>query len=478
MTRTLQGIRLALAVAGALTVLSTPGYAQIRCDLAETVTQCINRELAKTDTQGVNAAKVEQKQAPKKTETSLDDINGLSSSVKDFLPLLQLGGVLGAVQTDDKSGLVTVALNTPFIGSSGMEKKDNALQLRAVIDTTAKLFEPLKAQLPAANRDTLAKQLTTAKTDAENVTLQGSYNFSSRRFGRNFHQHEDTLDALFAEALRSAASARTAFNASLIALSNAHPGVSFTVPIKTLKSADVLQIESEIATIVAAEAKLDAALATAIRQSGLDVYGQLVTNQPQLQFSFSRSFRDDLYGPDLVTGRVSYEMGLDNTLNSALGSYNGTCAANAAACFKTYSAFAGSPATRAAIKDGSRVSFWAEFVWNEDYHFTRTDPLLDLTIADGTGWTAGLDYGRLLGVDDRGVAAGRFDASLRWESPSDKAKDTRLVATITVTKKFGDMSIPFGLVYANKEKFLTQAGIDKGLTANIGLKFNLFPELK
>ena len=38
------------------------------------------------------------------------------------------------------------------------------------------------------------------------------------------------------------------------------------------------------------------------------------------------------------------------------------------------------------------------------------------------------------------------------------------------------VSIPFGIVYANKAKYLT--GVDQGLGANVALKFNLFPALK
>jgi hypothetical protein len=228
---------------------------------------------------------------------------------------------------------------------------------------------------------------------------------------------------------------------------------------------------------VDAEQKLDTALSAAIKQAGLDVYGQLVTNQPQLQIAVSRSVRDDLFGPDLLTGRVSYEMGLGNTLNSALGLHNGTCSANPTSCFKTYATFAGDATNRAAIKAGSRLSVYAEFVANEAYRFARADPVLNLTIPDGTGWTAGLDYGRLLAVDAGGTAGGRVDGSIRWESPSDDTADRRFVAILTITKKLGDVSIPFGIVYANKEKFLTQSGVDKGLGANVGLKFNLFPAL-
>ena len=94
----------------------------------------------------------------------------------------------------------------------------------------------------------------------------------------------------------------------------------------------------------------------------------------------------------------------------------------------------------------------------------------------GTDFSAGLDYGRLFGVSDAGVADGRVDGSLRYEHRSNAPDDTRFVTSLTITKKVGDISIPFGIVYANKPRFLT--GVDKGLTANVGLKFNLFSGAK
>ena len=60
--------------------------------------------------------------------------------------------------------------------------------------------------------------------------------------------------------------------------------------------------------------------------------------------------------------------------------------------------------------------------------------------------------------------------------PDDQAPKSRLVASLTITKKLGELSIPFGIVYASEPKYLT--GVDHGLTANVGLKFNLFPDLK
>ncbi|OFW10858.1 MAG: hypothetical protein A3H96_20735 [Acidobacteria bacterium RIFCSPLOWO2_02_FULL_67_36] len=463
-----------------LAVLCLPsrGNGQDLCQPTETIAKCWDR-LTSERLKPVNGQeKKAQQETPRKTETGLADISGLSSSVKDFLPLLQMSGVLGAVQKDDQTGAVTVALNTPFVGSSRYgDDRDNALQVKAVIETTAKLFEPLKKKLPEKDRAALEKQLLGSNENADNVTLHASYNFSSRHLGRNFAQHSDALNALFDAATRGevAAQEQAFLTAAGQIFQKLKSNISST-QWKDMSPADRRVIQEGLPGIVAAEIDATAAYAARLKAVGLDVYGQLVTNQPQLQITASRSFRDDLFGPDLVSGRISFEMGLGNSLNAALGPYNGTCAVKADECLATYAAFLKDPRIKAAIKEGSRFSIYVEVIKNEDYHFVSADPALDLAIAEGTGWTAGLDYGRLIAVDDTGTAGGRVDASLKWEAPADKTVDRRLVASLTITKKLGDISVPFGLVYANKPKYLT--GVDQGLGAHIGLKFNLFPGLK
>jgi hypothetical protein len=424
-------------------------------------------------------AKAEQAKAAKKTETSLADVKGLSSSVKDFVPLLQMSGVLGAMQTDDKTGVMTVALNLPFPGGSSATtttgvKRDNALQIKAMIDTTAELFEPVKKKLPEANRDALVKELLDAKEDAENVSLNATYNVSSRRLGRNFYQHADALDALFRQALALVAPSRAAVSEAAAALGDAVPeGLSLNnTPWSAYPASDQASIAVILGDLVEARKQFDKDLDAAIKKSGLDVYGQLVNNQPQLQVSVTQTARDDLFGPNLLTGRVSFEMGLGNSLNAALGPHNGTCAEKAADCYTHYSTFLADASRRAAIKAGSRLSFFVEFVQNEAYHFFSEKHALDLVIAEGTGWTAGLDYGRLIAVEEDGTAGGRVDGSFKWEAPADTSVDRRFVASVTLTKKIGEVSVPFGIVYANKPKFLT--GVDHGLSAHLGLKFNLF----
>lgn len=466
-------LRTAVTLLMIMVGLPSPSSAQA-CREEETISVCWERLLRPN----ADADKRTQQEAPKKTETGLTDVAGLSSSVKDFLPLLQLTGVLGAAQKNDQTGAVTVALNTPFLGSTRSDADtDNALQLKAVIETNAELFAPLKVKIPEKDRATIEKQILGAKEDAENVTVHASYNFSSRKLGRNFARHADTLNALFDAAMAGQVRAREqalGFEIAKFAALLKKTNISTTLW-KDMIPEDRAVTIARLGDIVRREAALDAEYAARRKEMGLDLYGQLVLNQPQLQISASRSFRDDVFGPDLLGGRISFEMGLGNSLNTALGRFNGTCAAEPEACLTHYATFLRTPQARAAIKDGSRLSFWVEFVKNDAYHFTHTDPGLDLAIAEGTGWNGGVDYGRLIAVQDDGTAGGRVDGSLRWESPADTTIESRFVASLTITKKLGTLSVPFGIVYANKPKYLT--GVDHGLGANVGLKFNLFAGL-
>jgi hypothetical protein len=455
----------------AVSLTPRPAAAQVVCKAKETVNACLERvgdEIA-----GVSKAESTKvvTDVKKKTETGVQDINGLSSSVKDFLPLLQMTGLLGDVKKDETTGTVSIAWNTRLL------TQDPALQVKAVFETKPKLFDELKKKLPAASRDAVEKSLLGSKTGAEHTTIHASYNVMSQRLGRNFSSHmalyNDLVLAATGGPRRERVRADSALRRTLIEVLGNEISLDKT-PWAEIPEARRDAAQPIITKIVQTHEALRVAVADAIKSTGLDVFGQLVNNQPQLSITVSPAFRDDLFGPNFYSGRITFEKGLSSNLNGFFDRMES--AKCAAPCLEEFAAYANSPETRAHLKAASRVAAFAEFTHHANYLFTNSDVGLNVAIPKGRSLSAGVDYGSLFGVSETGAADGRVDASLRFEYRSEAPDSTRLVASVVVTKKLGDISVPFGIVYANKPRFLT--GVDKGITANVGLKFNLFQGAK
>ena len=462
---------IAAAATAALFTIAPPADAQSLCRPTETIQICWDR-LAAEISPAVLEANLAKKQedVKKTTETGLTEIAGLSSSVKDFLPLLDIAGLLGPAQKDDKTGAVTVAFNTRLFTA------DPSLQIKTVIETSPKMFADLKKLVPEKDRDAVEKQLLAANTDTNNFLLALSYNVTNGRLGRAFEHHGALLNALVQEAVAApvttAVQLRADLTRQLIEIIGPKVGLDDTpwekIPVETQRRA-----ENVLMAAVQSDVALNVAFTSAIKSSGMYLFGQLVNNQPQLQFTATRTVRDPLYGPEVTTGRVAFEMGLGNSLNAALKTVDRSqCEKSRATCLAALATFAKDPRVLARIKSGSRLAFYVEAVHNADYDVQYPSVNLALAIPAGTGVTAGLDYGQLFLVNDEGAADARVDASIRFEHPSKADAEDRFVASLTVTKKLLGFSIPFGIVYANKPKFLGE--VDYGLSANLGVKFNLF----
>lgn len=464
---------LVVVALGAVMAVAGPRAAssQSLCRTNETIQACWDRLAAEINPDVMVAAAAKQQDDVKKvTETGLSQVAGLSSSVKDFLPLLDVAGLLGPAQKDDTTGAVSIAFNTKLFSS------DPALQIKTVIETAPKMFADVKKLVPEANRDAVEKQLLAARKDTNNFVVSLGYNVTSRRLGRAFEHHGELLNVLMQEAVAGPVTKAVQLRADLTRRLLAIVGRTVSLdetPWGTIP-ADVQQrAEGVLIEAVQSDVALNVAFASAIKASGMDLFGQLVNNQPQLSFTASRTVRDSLFGPEVTTGRVAFEVGVGNSLNRALESVDRSqCATAPARCLAALSAFATNPSVRARIKEGNRFAIYVEATHHAAYHFQHAPVNLDLAIPEGTGITAGLDYGRLFSVTDAGAADGRVDGSIRFEHPGKADAEDRLVASLTVTKKVAGFSIPFGIVYANKPKFLGE--VDYGLNANVGLKFNLF----
>ena len=474
--------------------LTSSAFAQqFVCENIETVAMCRTRLESTLGTTRKATVTNSQDAVKKKTETGLEDLaTGLSSSVKDFLPLLQMSGVLGNATTDDQTGVVTVALNTPMLGT-GRLTKDNAFQAKALIETKPKLFDPIRQALPESGRDALEKDLL-AVPNRQSVTVQLTGNITTKRLGRNFNQYRDVVQSLY-EGILSPASKTAKSMAEQKVLEDALDAAERTdgtkngkidvldttrmldIPARPGLTRDERRVEIETALIRVVEHgfAMNAAFDAEIKASGLDFFGQMVNNQPQWHFEFAYASRDDIFGPDQVSGRMTFETGFDNSVNSFLDEAGTACANySSTTCVAALKKFTSSQETRAAIKAGSRVSVFLEVVRSDAYAYHVSANNVDLNFDATTKVNGGVDFGRLLGVADDGSASARVDASagFDWSSDETVAKN-RLVASVTLTKKFGEMSIPFGIRYASETEFLSD--FDHQLSAHVGLKFNLFP---
>lgn len=415
-----------------------------------------------------------------KTETGLSDLpNGLSSSTKDFLPLLQLSGVLGPVVSDEKTGVVTVALN-PRTGANFRN-----FQLRALVNSKPTLFKPLKDALDETALKKLQADFDKGKNRQE-VTIETNFNLNGYRSSRNLAAYQTLVDQFFELATRDISSrSNAATQAALIAMDDLLEGTGSSVndafeKIPATKRAALEALAIQWATANAAGEK---AVDSAMKDSGLMLLAQMVNNQPQRVATVSYVSRDPLVGPNkVIVGRFAYERADGADLNSFLkdhGRYSGCVAKkNIESCFEDFRAYIAEEGRQEKIKAGLRFSAYVEFTTRtEDYVPYRdgaTAPLVD--IKKGTIATAGADFGRLLDVEEDGKAGGRVDGSLRWDYDRNAADRHRVVASLTVTKKLGDVSVPIGLVYATKGP--APGTYDYGLSAHVGLKFNLFKGLK
>jgi hypothetical protein len=248
-------------------------------------------------------------------------------------------------------------------------------------------------------------------------------------------------------------------------------------------------LESAIGTLAARMLERQHALQAIADRGGLGLFGQMVNNQPQLNFDFARNFRDDLFGPDTLSGRLAYEWGFGNlnAFDRYDNRFGGHCVkvrvaiirseapkpADLDACLEAFGDYA--TQNKAEIMGGARVAISAGFTKSAKYHYLIEPTGEVVDFREGTLVTLSVDFGRLIGVRDDGTAGARLDLAARYENPQTGRGKDRFVASATLTKKIGDVSVPFGLVYANRREFL--GDVDHQLSATVGLKLNLFPKV-
>ena len=479
------GKSILLALAGTL-ALAGSADAAVKCQMTETPVECITRTKKEHRENGATALATEESNelASKPTGVQTGGAN-LASTTTNFIPFLSLAGLLGDVRQGDTEGTYLVDLNFLVPGTS----LDNNAKLQGIVNSQPTVSEAIKNQLPADQRDELTQKLQTGLGDLSDYALSLTYSWIDDRHGRGFEQYRDRFAALVA-----AVNDKFGQGGGGGGLRRAGDAV-VNIKSKFGIGGDLLNTRFDAIGNAAAAAELKAAVEQGQEEAlaeedsdqeiwmeaGLGHFADLLDNQPQLNVAAQQSFRDDLVGGDETTGKVSYEWGRAN-LNNAFRTKRCQDELNTPAtdtidpvlldrCLTEYTAFVNKYKDH--LKDGEKFSLSAEYRDLKARTFDLpAQGLTGLTLNGAKKVIVNVGYGRYFVDPTGGNEPVRLDFVGRYEDVSDDPmRQDRGVATLTVTRKFGTISVPLGIVFANHGEFLGE--VDEELSAHVGLKFDL-----
>jgi len=416
--------------------------------------------------------------ASRKRETGVDTQSvRTATATKNFLPMLSAAGLVGDDEGNGSRGTLVIDLN--FLLPTGGSDKNT--QLKALINTRPSLFEPLAGVMTedraAALEDTLG--------DLSDYGFVLSYNLWNSGKGRNFEFYRRRFSALV-EGIAGPAKPVSADFASLVAMVGELSGEDLEqLPLSEIPADRRVEFMRALESFAQDEAAIEADLRTRVDDAGLRYFADLVSNQPQLFFSLESRIRDDFVGPNELAARLTWEFGFAN-INAYEKSYGRACRALdepgrqvdeslLRECADTYSGFVNANRTR--IRSGERFALSFEWVRIDDLHIMLAEDDVDFLIEGTSKLVAAVGYGRLLMLDPAQEPSLRLDASARYEDVSDDpTRQNRLIITVTLSKRFGDLSIPISIVYSNHGEYL--GDVDQRLSANIGIAFDVFGGLE
>jgi len=226
------------------------------------------------------------------------------------------------------------------------------------------------------------------------------------------------------------------------------------------------------------------------REQGIDAFADLLDNQPQLIFEISHRDREELVGADETIGTFRLEWSKANLKNAMSREcheqlededYLDVGPSVRSECLKEYREYVA--ARRNTIEKGHRISFSIDYADVDDIsvpHSVLGQSPEESTMDDGPIVIPGsnrldvsLGWSRTFNGD--GGSPVVFDLVATYERLEDSddtfRPDDRILATLSITRSFGGVEVPFAVVYANHGEFLTE--VDEQLSAHVGLRYDL-----
>lgn len=436
------------------------------------------------------------------------DGSSVGSATKDFTPLMSLAGLIFGEPVDDGQGNLAFDLNLRSCPKA--EECQRSFKLELLVKVEPQISEVVKAALPEETRDKLAEKLSGAAGD--DLTLAGSWSYTggkrARRFGRDIAGYRGDLTSLVSSAvdqplmtlkITTMNDLRNEFPENCAASIEAKRdrGVSIVdeagLPVTDGDVNDLIDATRHGGTTKMGFARLNCKDAldafenahrdwsglldklqfdaeTKLAASGVDLFAELLDNQPQLFVTASARQVEDYFGSDEFAFGVTFETGMAN-LNSALRAADSSLANGAATTvlegYRSYVA-----GHRSSIEAGQRFAFSATYARLDGGTVDLSALGLEsVENVDAERLSISAAYSRYLYFQkDRPL---RMDFKAQYDDISDDPSlQDRLVANLTFSVQAGEVEIPFGLVYANHSKYLGE--VDEKVTAHIGLKFRGF----
>lgn len=449
------------------------------CDLTDTLDSCEAKVAAAAKARGLHLADVSSspvadaeiqvetggalallaQRLAAKLPPEIASLPGSSAALEDFLAKLRISAAQTELADSGKSALAVEL--TDFLGLPS----DDGYKVQAVL-RPAEVFSDLASKLSADESAAVAKKLG----DFDDVLATFSYNPVTPSLGRSV--------APLSEVLASASPGKNRREATRLATEQGHllgmacvPKVDGDFVGKFSDIVDPACPEVGRRLLEVTEAMWVARMnATDTLRSNLDAAGyfllaDLAANQPQLVFTASRSFRDELVGAEETTVKVSYERGWVN-LNGLRKGCGGTADLACLSRFLT--------ADRRALLDkadaGNRLTFAVDYSWRQGAQPSFAGHQVD--IAKRHRFSGSASLGRNLAWLPDGKVLRRVDFTGTYENFSDDAdhKDRGILKLNFTQRINADFSATVGAVWATKPEF--RGAVNHEVSARAGLTYS------
>jgi len=464
------------------------------CTDDETVIGCFQRiqeqaapEAAENQ---VDAVKAEQKQAVKQELATAQNgaDSGGTATAATTNDLAQLLNALGLLSSGDNAEGSKLSVDLNFL-LPVQDVENNNAQLKAVINTEAKPLEQLVQAFPedvrAARKDAFQKDIATFG----DTQISFTWSLVNSRFGRDYSVLRERIAPMNQGAVtrgrNTAAQEMRAvsdlpqliqrINTERAAATPAQPAINAATRFRDLpiSSEQKQELKASAFKAAAARAAVTRSIQAELASSGMNRLAELVEQQPQLLFTLTHEIRNDLVGPETTSATVSWEITrrnfgafLRNEGKSCAGADVAEAAAAYTRCANALQSYLGSDDNDLSKQWRTKLSASYKRVKAVTYSYPGDN--VNLLLPKHDRWEIALAMGRPMSQDEKG---GRVDFELAYDSnlDDDTTNQERFKATLTYTRRVGDMDMPFSIVYANKDEFLGE--VDHQISMNVGLRF-------